>query len=313
MIKQTNIAVLCNNRMAIPAIQTLYSQGLLNFIGIPEGNVDLLDFCNAFARPTNIPFEILTKETFALELEKMISETSNDYIFTMTFPWKMPSALLNKYDSKFFNFHYGLLPEMRGADPVFETIRQQRKETGITVHSIEKEIDKGSILLKKVIPLDLYTTHGLLCTQLSHLGAKILPEVLTLLQKNIKGTLQDEASANYFKRPGILEVCINWESQDAQQIQALTRACNPWNKGAYTQWNGWNIRIVEATIVDEVTQEQLIPGSILSSDDSTLRVQCQSNTQLKIDFIYTDEGFMSGQRLFNFGIKEGERFTNILN
>ncbi len=35
---KSKIVVLCNNRMAIPALQSLYSSGQLYGIGVPEGN-----------------------------------------------------------------------------------------------------------------------------------------------------------------------------------------------------------------------------------------------------------------------------------
>jgi methionyl-tRNA formyltransferase len=308
------ITVLCNNRMAIPAIQTLHSRGLLYGIAIPEGNAELLEIGRAITVQARLPLIVLKHQTFTDQLDALMAGTGGGYVFTMTFPWKIPDAILTKYPGRMYNFHYGLLPEMRGADPVFEALRQQKTESGITVHSIEKQIDKGAVLLKKVLPLNLHLTHGMLCTQLSYLGAQILPEVLALLNAGVKGVEQDETMAKYYKRPGSAQVCINWEKQDAKAIQALAQACNPWNKGAYTQWNGWNIRIVEATAVEVTAGEQQMAGSILTADDiNGIRVQCGNNTQLKLDFIYTDEGFMSAHRLAAFGLKKGDRLTSILN
>lgn len=43
MSSKNKIAVLCNNRLAIPAIQSLYSQELLFGIGIPEGNSEIIE------------------------------------------------------------------------------------------------------------------------------------------------------------------------------------------------------------------------------------------------------------------------------
>lgn len=306
-----HIAVLCNNRMALPAIQSLHEMGLLYAIGIPSANNDIMDFCSVYAKQAGIPLIILKKETLILQLNKLML-AGVKYAFTMTFPWKLPSEVLNRYSGRFYNFHYGLLPEMRGADPVFESLRQQRTETGITVHSIEEQIDCGPILMKKILPIDAFSTHGLLCTQLSYLGANILPEVLTLINNSIKGIPQDEILAKYYKRPGAREVCINWETQDAHSVQALTRACNPWNKGAYTQWNGWNIRIVEAVAAGGIREERQIPGTVLSIEKSGgITVQCSGNTQLNVDIIFTDEGFMPAYRLSGFGMKKGDRFFSI--
>lgn len=308
MSTPARIAVLCNNRMAVPALQTLHGMGLLCAVGIPENNADIMDFGNAFSVQTGIPLQLFRKEDLTAQLNGWLHVSGAETVFMMTFPWKIPADVFSG-PVKFYNFHYGLLPEMRGADPVFESLRQQKKETGITVHALEKGIDRGPVLFRQQQPLSSEATHGLLCTQLAYLGARIIPEVLNALNNNT--TAQDENAARYFKRPGIAEVCIRWEAQDAAAAAALARACNPWNKGAYTQWNGWNVRIVEATPI-QADANGAQPGTVLSIDrEGGLCVQCKDNTQLKIDIIYTDEGFMSGHRLLGFGMKKGDRFTTI--
>ncbi|WP_294215362.1 formyltransferase family protein [uncultured Chryseobacterium sp.] len=311
MINKPKIAVLCNNRMAVPALQSLHAEGRLCAVGVAEGNTDVIDFCSWLSQ-SGVPFFIIGKENRSLQIRKMVDTTAADYIFTMTFPWKISTELLHDYPDTFYNFHYGLLPEMRGADPVFESIRSRAKETGITVHAIDEAIDRGAMILKKNIPLTADMTHGSLCTRLSWLGAGLLHELIVLLQSKVKGTLQDEQHAQYFPKPGIADVCISWQKQDAETIEALARACNPWNKGVYTQWNGWNIRIVEATVVHGMASHPGLPGTILSLDkEQGFIVKCNHDTHLRLDIVCTDEGFMSGHKLSAFGLKKGGQLINL--
>lgn len=306
------ISVLCNNRMAIPALQSLHASRQLCAMGVPENNTDIIDFCTMLSKQSGIPLIILKKEKFSAQIEELIDKIKPRYIFSMTFPWKIPSEILGRHQSIFYNFHYGLLPEMRGADPVFETIRGNAKETGITVHAIEDKIDTGSIMLKKILPVTSDMTHGILCTHLSWLGANILNELLPLLYNGFQGNKQDHSQSKYYSKPGANDVCISWQKSDAQSIEALSRACNPWNKGAYTQWNGWNIRVVEATIIEKIMDQPDLPGTILSlNKEDGLIVQCDNKTQIRIDIIYTDEGFMSGHKLSAFGLKKGSRFASL--
>jgi len=298
--------------MAIPALQSLNASGQLCAMGVPENNEDIIDFCTMLSKQSGIPLIILKKENFPAQIEELIEKIKPQYIFTMTFPWKVPAEILERHPSTFYNFHYGLLPEMRGADPVFETLRSNAKETGITVHAIEDKIDTGDIILKKILPVTSVMTHGILCTHLSWLGANLLNELLPLLNNGFQGTQQDHAQSKYYSKPGANDVCISWQKSDAQSIEALSRACNPWNKGAYTQWNGWNIRVVEATITENIKDQPDLPGTILSlNKEDGLIVQCDNKTQMRIDIIYTDEGFMSGHKLSAFGLKKGNRFTNL--
>jgi len=298
--------------MAFPAIQTLHSLNKLNTIGVPVGNEEVLSFCSVFANQTGINLVLLEKGKVEDLLQQLIENGGIEYVFTMTFPWKLSEKIIKQYPNMFYNFHYGLLPEMRGCDPVFESIRQQKQETGITVHTIEKEIDTGSIVLKRALPIDANATHGMLCTNLSYLGAQIVPEVVALLQTNFKGVTQDETGANYYKKAAAADVCIRWETQDAKSIQALVNACNPWNKGAYTHCSGWNMRILEVSPTKNITEHSHSPGTILEiNENKGLIIQCYNNTQLRINTVYTDEGFMSGYKLLAFGIKNGEQFASL--
>ncbi|MDX6183216.1 formyltransferase family protein [Flavobacterium sp. Fl-77] len=312
MSMQRDIVILCNNRMAFPAMQTLYGLNKLHTIGVPVGNDEVLSFCSAFACQTGVNLILLEKEKVENQLQGLLESSEIKYVFTMTFPWKLSEKIIEQYPNLFYNFHYGLLPEMRGCDPVFESIRQQKQETGITVHTIEKEIDTGNIVLKRVLPIAANVTHGMLCTSLSYLGAQMVPEAVALLQTNFKGVPQDETDANYYKKAAAGDVCIRWETQDAKSIQALVNACNPWNKGAYTQWSGWNMRILEVSPTKNVTKHSHSPGTILEiNENKGLIIQCYNNTQLRINTVYTDEGFMSGYKLLAFGIKNGEQFASL--
>ncbi|MBS7255791.1 formyltransferase family protein [Flavobacterium branchiicola] len=307
-----DIIVLCNNRMAFPAIQTLHGLGRLHTIGVSAENEDVKAFCSHFALQEGINLIEIEKSKLTGQLKEIAEIVSLKYIFTMTFPWKIPEEIIKQHPNLFYNFHYGLLPEMRGADPVFESIKKQKKETGISIHSIEKEIDKGKIILIKTLPLHTDLTHGMVCTHLSYLGSYLLPELLTLLHLNEQGANQDETKAAYYKKPTITDVSIQWNHQDSKAIQALVNACNPWNKGAYTHWNGLNVRFVEVSQIDNAIIQSKIPGTILEiNENSGLIIQCYNNTQLRINTIYTEEGFMSGHKLLAFGIKNGEQFASL--
>ncbi|WP_294247728.1 formyltransferase family protein [uncultured Chryseobacterium sp.] len=313
MKNSDKIAVLCNNRMAFPALQSLQAAGRLCAVGVPGNNTEVIDFCTMLSRQSGIPLFIMNGQNQHTQIKEMMEISDAGAVFTMTFPWKIPAEIIDLYPGTFYNLHYGLLPEMRGADPVFETIRSRAGQSGITVHAIGRDIDKGNIILKKNIPVTADMTHGALCTHLSWLGAHLLNELLNLLQSHYKGTEQDEDQARYYPKSGASDVCISWGNQDAESVEALTRACNPWNKGAYTQWNGWNIRVVEAVVIQNVNHHTEPAGTIVSLDqENGLVVQCNHNSFLRLDIVYTEEGFMSGHKLSAFGLRKGQQFVNLL-
>lgn len=300
------VIVFCNNRMAIPALQAMTLNGVLEGIGIPETNHELEQECRYFFEKSNIPIRKLQRKNLVEDTLDWLETQKASHVFLMTFPWKIPAQLLAALPNKFLNFHYGLLPQMRGVDPIFESIRSKCSETGITVHIVTPEIDKGPILMTQKISLNKNITHGVLCNQMAHLNAQMSQQLISLLRQSpvLEGTLQSEQDAAYYKRPDLNDVKINWQTMDSSSIDALTRACNPWNKGAYSGYGNWNFRILAVSDAGE-SNDNPPPGTIFKGDNNELLVHCMDNRKLHITIIHSDEGFFEGSKLFEFGIRAG--------
>jgi len=298
--------------MALPAIQSLLRAGKLCAIAIPETNTELLETATMISRQTSISLSVISRKDCSAQLLDWVAQYQPDHVFTMTFPWKISGKVLARHPNLFYNFHYGLLPEMRGGDPVFEALRQQLPETGITVHRIEAGLDTGAVLFRRKIPIASHVTHGLLCSQLAQVAGDMVTGITDQLQQaGAMAMPQDESKARFYPKPQLADVCIHWDKQDAAAIEALTKACNPWNKGAYTQWGQWNMRIVAATATGQHAAGAA-PGTICTaSPEQGLEVACKDGGLIRLDIVYTDEGFMPGHHLLYFGIKAGTSFVNL--
>ena len=78
-----DIVVLCNNRMAFPAIQTLHSLGRLHTIGVPAENEDVKAFCSVFAAKAGINLIWIEKSKLEVHLQEIIKNTALKFIFTI--------------------------------------------------------------------------------------------------------------------------------------------------------------------------------------------------------------------------------------
>ena len=161
------------------------------------------------------------------------------------------------------------------------------------------------------IPIEPDDTYGILQTKLAYLGAKLTVALLKTLGfgSSIPSRKQDETKAVYHKRPSLKDVLINWEEMDALTIKALVNACNPWNKGAGTRIHNSMIGLLEVEISGEETTGNITPGTIVSLNSGGLLIATKDNKLLKARIIYVPEGFISGERLGYFGIKQGDRFV----
>lgn len=304
------IALLCNNRMAYPTLQVLAKQGMLSALIIPENNKEVFSDCQHLLQNYQIPVYGVTKESLVESIEKVISLKTVQSFLVITFPWKIPQSILTNSLVKFYNFHFGSLPELRGVDPIFEAIRQNLSETSISVHVMTNHIDRGPIVANHKIVLTKEITHGMLCSIMGNNAPFVALQLIQQLSQNIHPIVkdQDESKAKYYGKPSLEDVVINWNKMSSEEVFALCRSCNPWNKGAYTRFKNWAFRIVSLEILKDQKSIE-IPGTILFSETGECKVACSDGNLVEIKFIYTDEGFYEGKHLKDFGLQTNERLN----
>lgn len=88
------------------------------------------------------------------DIERFLSEKKVDYIILAGFLLKIPAALINRFQNKIINIHPSLLPKyggkgMYGLNVHKAVIENREKESGITIHLVNEEYDKGPVLLQK--------------------------------------------------------------------------------------------------------------------------------------------------------------------
>ena len=76
-----------------------------------------------------------------------------DLIVLAGFLWKFPEHILNEFENKIINIHPALLPKyggkgMYGMHVHEAVLKNQEKETGITIHLVNKHYDEGKIIFQ---------------------------------------------------------------------------------------------------------------------------------------------------------------------
>lgn len=303
--------VLCNNEMAIPAMQQLYQAGSLQAVVVPEKNTALFSLLKQMLIGTGVSIISVNKKTLESSIKKIVTEKNITAAWLMTFAYIIPKALLSIVPSGFINFHYGLLPQYRGANPVLAQMLNGETESGITVHIVDENIDTGPIVLQQKIPIEDNDTFGIQLQKLGMLGASLVQPLLRLYQLNpmLPSIPQDETKAQYFKKPIAADLMINWNTMSSKQIIRLINACNPWNKGAGAIINGMGICLTNAELTSEIPAAVTLPGTITAlGEQEELKIYCLDNNTIKINVISTQEGFFSGKRLKDYGVKINDRF-----
>ncbi len=107
------------------------------------------------AENLGIPSLVFSKEDFvnSTKVIDYLKELEVDAIVLAGFLWKVPSELIKSFPDKIINIHPALLPNyggkgMFGMNVHNAVIENKEKESGITIHLVNEEYDKGAILLQ---------------------------------------------------------------------------------------------------------------------------------------------------------------------
>jgi len=304
------IAVVCNSdTLAMPSIQFLKEQHILAGIGIPERNRSVL--LNSLLA-TGIASDAITvfhNGSWKQDLEDWLRHLRVDAVFVIAFPWKIPTSILSIPLKGFFNFHFGLLPKYKGADPIFWQIRNMENHGGLCIHKMNAEIDGGPIVWQKqmaIIPGENYAMHCL------RVGFEAVEEVKLLLDHMNRDLLSEDIQLEhegiYYKKPGTEQLRIDWKEQSAREIEYLVNACNQKYGGASTFLRNREMRILEVSPVDMPPISEQDPGKVVHADALYgLVIACKGQEFLKINVVHMPEGYLSGAKLFNMGVSVGEQ------
>ncbi len=301
MENKLKILLLCGGTFAFKTIQLLENEKYLFAIGIggaaPSVSHPLEDACEN----NDIHFKSFATKKDVKNLKKWINDIKPDFVFSVSFPFLIPENALSIGEEKFINFHPGPLPEYRGVMPVFEVLRNDEKETSISVHFINSKFDEGDLIFIEPVPIHSADTYGSLSTRLSVRMAQVVLNTAEMLQfaNRIPRRKQDSSKANYYGKPEIYDTKIDWKTMEASEIISLINACNPWNEGADTMLNGKPIKIIEAS-VSENQHEGIAAGTITSvRNNIVFEVACINKQQISVSIIKNENGFQSVQKFIN--------------
>ncbi len=144
--------------------------------------------------------------------------------------WTLP-----KYGT--FNLHASLLPQYRGAAPINWAIINGETKTGVTTFFIEREIDSGNIIDKKIVEISQDDTAGTLHDKLAKEGSGLLVETVLAIQNGSCKPIPQQQLTNgemLNTAPKIFrENCrIDW-SKSTFEVYNFIRGLSPY-PGAWT-------------------------------------------------------------------------------
>ncbi len=244
--------------------------------------------------------------TYATRPQELGISADADLLLVMGYPQKIDTPL----NLTAFNIHFGPLPENRGPDPVFWTIRKGKPIAYVAIHELSNHLDAGKVLKEKGFDILPGESYGMLMNRLSMLS---VPTILEVLEGKVTPRDQNETKAVYNPVPSEDDLAVKWNVMNAQEIIQLVNACNPKYGGARAYILDHPLHILEVSIADvdlPPDQSPPIPGMIVhASPEQGIFVTCHGQSYIRLNMISMPEGFFSGQRLAGMGTKAGTVLT----
>lgn len=183
------------------------------------------------------------------EFVEVLEGYKPDVIVVVAFGQIIPESILNIPKYGCINVHGSLLPKYRGAAPIQWAMLDGEKETGITTMLMDKGLDTGDMLIKRVVRIEEDETSGTLFEKLMKLGAEALTDTLSGLEKGeLIPEKQGESPTDYArmltKSMGIIDF-----NNTAAKLDCFIRGMNPW-PSAYTVLNGKTLKIWAAKPIE---------------------------------------------------------------
>ena len=254
------IVVAATAEVAIPTLEWLKGSehDLLRVVTTPDSRVGRGKLLSEspIARWANLNSIITLKPVTEDEMIQAFEGT--DLVVAIAYGRILSANVLSIPQYGFINLHFSLLPSYRGAAPVQRAIQNGEEITGISIFKIDENLDTGPIYVQEKYEIKSDATTSDVLRDLSEIGAKAFPRVLSDIEKGIQPFPQDNKTVSFAPKISKEEARVVWNTS-AKLITNSVRAFSP-SPGAWTTYQGSNLKIGQVGSVSGVIT--LKPGEV---------------------------------------------------
>lgn len=136
-------------------------------------NIDIQSFCNYYG----------VEYVESLDVTKTISHKKIDLIVLAGYLKLIPEDIIEKFQNRIINIHPSLLPKfggkgMYGSKVHNAVISSGEKESGITIHYVNKNYDEGEIIKQIKIDIDSSDTSESLENKIHQIELENFPKII---------------------------------------------------------------------------------------------------------------------------------------
>jgi methionyl-tRNA formyltransferase len=217
---------------SIPVIQMLLNHGLV-LVLTTESDGPLI----AFLQKNSVNYATTKvtgdKKIAKEELWKKVEDARPTLGILASFGALIPQHIIDLFPNGIWNIHPSLLPKYKGPSPVQYSILAGETETGVTIISLDDQIDHGPILAQKTVSLTGQETTAVLLDTLFATGASLIEQLLD--QESVDSAPQNHTKESWSEKISKEDGYINLDTiPSVELIDRMIRAYYPW-PGVWTK------------------------------------------------------------------------------
>lgn len=257
------------------------------------------------------PIAVVEEKLDGSNFYEWIASSCLDVCFILGYKRLIDTNRLKNLSTQFFNIHFGPLPAYKGPTPIFWQLKHGEKKLGLVIHKLTSKYDEGPVVWRKCIDNQAQYYYKHVEQLFSNICVEGVFFILSMMYQRIPILeLASTGNPSYHTKPSMKDVLIRWEEMDALEICNLVQACNPWNKGALTFYNGQEVKLMDAQPSQKV-KEAITPGQIVALDDK-LTIACANCESIETSMIFFADCYLPAKDLKHFGFKKEISFTSFL-
>ena len=192
------------------------------------------------------------------EVIGVLSETRSQLAIVVAFGVILRTEAISSLKLGWFNLHYSVLPQLRGAAPVQHALLNGMQETGVTLFKIDEGLDTGPILSSASAVIEPNDNASSLLNRLTQLGISLLLQELPRLYSAIELNLVTQEGPSSLAPKLTRDLAqIVFSNRAADEFNRI-RATNP-EPGAWCRVEHESMKILESRLTSD---QKLAPGEV---------------------------------------------------
>jgi methionyl-tRNA formyltransferase len=213
------------------------------------------------------------------EVVKRIEGQDPDFLFSFYYRFMLKERLLAAARHGALNMHGSLLPKYRGRVPVNWAIIHGERETGASLHYMEKKPDAGDLVDQQAVPILPDDTAAEVFNKVTVAAEVVLARSLPALTAGRAPRRPlDLKVGSYFGRRRAEDGRIDW-ARSAWMVHNLVRAVAPPYPGAFSTASGQPLKVLRSHYSAEGARH---PRPTLYAEEGRCQADCGDGKRIEI-------------------------------